>query len=341
MAPIIEFRNPISRDGCVWVKGSPRATNTKLVEDTTVVTKVLKRWDHAKSRLSGYYITDGWEPDPNADLPVKDWEESPHQDSSEEPALFRIFANLPADADSLVEFVNRWGLLWHLAVSGKTTPLYREGDEYRPGHSMAAEAAEHWMAEINRMRRAVRLWDLINERHEPSIVSFLEHSRKIDGLGFPELYHHQETSGGRGTSAEIQRELSRISVTQSAAPLNVGELLESGEIIQAARAELASMVDDASERVFSLMLWPRDDDAWETSIAPDCLLDFLWLQFAHAIAGDVRFQSCIECGAWFIVAPGRGREDKKFCSDACRMRAYRKRKIGAKSATVCQTGDKK
>ncbi len=193
------------------------------------------------------------------------------------------------------------------------------------GHSMWAEAAEDWIAEIDRMRRAVRLWDLIDEQDETSLISFLEQSRKIDGLGFDALYRRRHGKGKRGVSEEIAREIDRLMLSRK-----VEDLLRSGNVREAAREELAFMVNDSVMHVFSLMIWPEPHQNWAVNITPDCLLDFLWLQFATAIAGGVRYQSCVECGAWFIVAPGRGREDKKFCSDACRMRAYRKRKAERK-----------
>ena len=52
----------------------------------------------------------------------------------------------------------------------------------------------------------------------------------------------------------------------------------------------------------------------------------MWLQFANAIEGDRDYAQCVECASWFEIAPGSGRPDKRYCSDACRMRAYRKRK---------------
>ena len=109
----------------------------------------------------------------------------------------------------------------------------------------------------------------------------------------------------------------------------VDQLLQTGNVLEAAREELASMVNDNVIQAYSLIIWAQPHQSWTVRISPECLLDFLWLQFASVIVGGARYQHCEECGGWFIVAPGEGREDKKFCSDACRMRAYRKRKKSA------------
>jgi hypothetical protein len=61
-------------------------------------------------------------------------------------------------------------------------------------------------------------------------------------------------------------------------------------------------------------------------IRPTHLLDALWIQLALAIDGSESLRTCVECKKWFTIKAGEGRSDKEYCSDACRMRAYRKRK---------------
>jgi hypothetical protein len=63
-------------------------------------------------------------------------------------------------------------------------------------------------------------------------------------------------------------------------------------------------------------------------IRPDGLVNALWTQLALAIDGHLSLRSCIECHGWFALEAGRGRSDKEYCSNACRMRAYRQRKGG-------------
>ena len=61
-------------------------------------------------------------------------------------------------------------------------------------------------------------------------------------------------------------------------------------------------------------------------ICPDNLYDALYSQLLLAIDGNVNLGTCVQCRKWFTLEAGRGRSDKQYCSDACRMRAYRKRK---------------
>ena len=53
------------------------------------------------------------------------------------------------------------------------------------------------------------------------------------------------------------------------------------------------------------------------------LADLLMVQLVSAAEADVRHRRCEQCRAFFPVRPGLGRPEKKYCSDACRMRAYR------------------
>ena len=68
------------------------------------------------------------------------------------------------------------------------------------------------------------------------------------------------------------------------------------------------------------------DGAALLCIRPKTLLNALWTQLALAINGSQSLRTCVECKKWFAIKSDRGRSDKKYCSDACRMRAYRKRK---------------
>jgi hypothetical protein len=61
-------------------------------------------------------------------------------------------------------------------------------------------------------------------------------------------------------------------------------------------------------------------------IRPYNLFHALFAQLVLAIDGNLNLRACLQCRKWFTLEAGRGRSDKEYCSNACRMRAYRKRK---------------
>jgi hypothetical protein len=60
-------------------------------------------------------------------------------------------------------------------------------------------------------------------------------------------------------------------------------------------------------------------------LVPSDPLAALWLQFAQAIDGDKRYRRCAECNAWFEVGHGKKHKDRQYCSDYCKVKAYRRR----------------
>ena len=85
-------------------------------------------------------------------------------------------------------------------------------------------------------------------------------------------------------------------------------------------------VDDPIAQLNVSFRLPSDGNTPPTlSISPPDLETALWLQLAIAVTDAPEIKKCEECPTWFEVAPGKGRPEKKYCSDACSMRAYRKR----------------
>ncbi len=62
------------------------------------------------------------------------------------------------------------------------------------------------------------------------------------------------------------------------------------------------------------------------SITPSTLSEALWLQLALAIDGRKDFKRCPTCGQWFEIGKYGTRRDKKYCSGACKQKAYDKRR---------------
>jgi hypothetical protein len=66
----------------------------------------------------------------------------------------------------------------------------------------------------------------------------------------------------------------------------------------------------------------------QSRIICSSLRNYIDVQWGMSVAANVLHRQCVECPNWFSVHPDTSRPEKVFCSDACRMRAYRKRKGG-------------
>jgi hypothetical protein len=77
--------------------------------------------------------------------------------------------------------------------------------------------------------------------------------------------------------------------------------------------------------------WDRTHTALQETlrIVPQSLVSALWIQLAKAIEGDRKYRECDVCGTWFEVSGDR-RADARFCSNACRFKAYRQRQDEAR-----------
>jgi hypothetical protein len=70
--------------------------------------------------------------------------------------------------------------------------------------------------------------------------------------------------------------------------------------------------------------------AFSLQVEPRSLLGALWAQFAVAVGEAKKFRQCRTCGRWFELSPEAARTNRRFCSEACRSKAYRGRKERAR-----------
>ena len=63
--------------------------------------------------------------------------------------------------------------------------------------------------------------------------------------------------------------------------------------------------------------------------APD-IFGAAWMDFAQAVADNRKFRSCDLCDKWFEVAPDAARTHRRYCSEACRGKAFRDRQDRAR-----------
>jgi hypothetical protein len=78
----------------------------------------------------------------------------------------------------------------------------------------------------------------------------------------------------------------------------------------------------------SMLLDEAGNNGLRIAVRPQNLAGAVWAQFMLAAEGTGNFQTCDVCQTWIAIQADGSRSDRIYCSDACRMRAYRSRKGG-------------
>lgn len=211
---------------------------------------------------------------------------------TDEPALFRTFADLPATPEVIVAFADRYGMLGGAVVRRFLVP---DSDEIGIG---IGEPIEAWRDAIRDIRRVVQTWDRARESdpHRPR----WQRPEKVTKVYRSGLCHNV---------AAVLRERWRPDVLPN--------------VQRAINAKLSA---ETSAR----MLWDREEGRLRLHLRPASLLGALWLQLAQAIDGNADYRRCRVCAAWFELHPDRNRTSRAYCGDACRVKAYRGRQARAR-----------
>lgn len=223
-------------------------------------------------------------------------------------ALFLQFAEISGEEVRVVEFANEYG-----SLGGDITSNFRPAFSIPglgAGYPWFGEDIELWMQESSKMSMAFDLWNSVRSGD----ISPLERCLVLDGdtCGFVDSDRWGVRMKPICTSDyEPQR---RLHVEKEGAEAGARFVIR--DIISAG----------LSNRFNQSFEWDSEGRAMSLKVRPTSLIGALWLQCAESISVETDYARCDSCSKWFLVTPGAGRPDKKFCSDACRMRAYRERK---------------
>jgi hypothetical protein len=271
----------------------------------------------------------------------------------EHSGLFRTLASTPPTPEGILQFAHRYGLLW-----------YSPNDKYRADPDFLPELRE-WVAHIWALRICVTLWDAVRTGDQEVLARYLHwsdavpatRSRPFFESGFWLDTHPVSTCEERQTPGHYGRmgdvlvqewndwDCCHVHSDTTPQELHVREYLDptqlglygSLDLFYVARIYLCRVLERRLAGKFSpRMLAPPPQEFMRFVFEPDSLLSAAWLQFAVAIDGDKEHRQCQRqaCGKWFELSPEVNRADKLFCSDVCRMRAYRQRQATARDLSA-------
>jgi hypothetical protein len=270
----------------------------------------------------------------------------------EVPTLFLEFADIQCTFAEIADFVRRYGPLGGDARVQFGT-RWKEKKVRLHGEPFSA-----WIEGAAEMRLAIELWAIAKGRDDSS-ATLLEETR--DGeiyFDLPPPLGHDATillpvpeiealADRRDTDAIVsfwKRQITRDALMPATLDSHIlvtspDHHPERRSIVEAsgARAAASIIFIDVVNSALLGRTKPKISrygseagfgQKFQFSLSPRSLLGAMWLQLAMAANDSRNYMRCSSCESWFELAPGLGRPDKTYCSTACRMRAYRRRKAG-------------
>lgn len=237
--------------------------------------------------------------------------------TTENPNLFLTFATLSERPADLQAFANRWGLLGEPLGNRPRAIL-------EPRLGVILEPVSEWIYAIRNFRFLLFIIRRIADGDEgllshyvtwdsPSSVTWRAGSEDPHPLGIQRIISDE-------VNPEWLAELTPGDV------LGPAGLYVKDRVNAALAAQLSvKMSVDPKTRKVGLGLVPRS------------LLAAMYLQLASALVDAAGFRECVVCSKWFEVSGSYStRNDRIYCSDACRMRAYRNRRKEANTKRDAQ-----
>jgi hypothetical protein len=248
-------------------------------------------------------------------------------------ALPRWFAELNgADEESVLRFANQYGTLGD--------PQCYFIKDSRGWYSRLAEPIEIWKSEAAAMAVALELWDSAKSGDRERILSlgFMASQHYEIRLYFTspavdfarrDISFHADPIVALRPSERVQFEKLGLRHTSPA----LERLAEAYERqhhpphFDFAAGKLLRLVNyKLTNRVRPQLFWAPDGSGLEGHDAPVDLLGAMWQLLFDAICAKGEHKRCLCCRGWYEVSTASSRMDRQYCSDACRMKEYRRRK---------------
>lgn len=227
------------------------------------------------------------------------------------PTLFLDFGDMDRTPEGIALFANTYGCL----TEGDQVSL---ADSESPGGETVlarGELVEWWSQEGLLMHYAAMLWQLLarDDVQKDDVDELADCVHQLEAVyGYRHGNEHIEGS------AEDRRK-SRLEGWNKYAEIGY-RYIEEG-----IREHVIGHVTLATTQRFDLL------PALVTlCYRPHDLLSAMWIQFSKAASENKRFQKCLHCGTWVEIVPHVRRKSTRYCSEACRAKAYRRRQKEAR-----------
>ena len=82
------------------------------------------------------------------------------------------------------------------------------------------------------------------------------------------------------------------------------------------------------------VVFDQDREHMTLRIVPETLIGAMWFQCARVLTLNPTFRACKHCAKWFELSPDTRRKQAIYCSDRCKVAAYRAKKAATGVAPV-------
>jgi hypothetical protein len=244
----------------------------------------------------------------------------PYQPLRDHPGLFVTFSLVTPTEEGIKQFADQFGTLG--GDCSQMIALYQRSSD-RGASVGLGETMHTWRLEIEAMRRMIELW----EHARGGDIEALRAQIRWHDEGTRVLY---ESHPDKGVQELLNEKVPFSAGAIAAEGDTVFEFFRPGDLVGPALQQVQSVINHRLRgRISVRLLWQPQTGKRTLYVVPTGLIGGLWLQFAQAVEQDLHYRRCSICGTWFEIAPGSGRSDKQFCSNACRTRAYRQRQEDA------------
>ena len=226
----------------------------------------------------------------------------------DDPGLFLTFAELGSTEEEILRFTSLHGWLG-----------IREEITVERGSLAEGEPLSKWVRAIADMRSACELLEAIQGKDLKSLRKWIE-EEEIDGP----FSNHSVAFQRKFPDIGVKLWFRIIGREPDSALLRKGDFLRAGRVLMQRIAN-----DQLDAHTSARVLMDEEKGQQGLYVNPANLLGALWVQFSESIDGGRTKRRCEQCRAWMLLAPDTSRSDRAYCSDSCRVSAYRDRKKSA------------
>ena len=232
------------------------------------------------------------------------------------PTLYREFAALEPTEEAFAAFASSYGDLGVGVVAlpvgetGGEVVLYEPFSRWRRAHWAMYPVVDVLNAIQDHNADALRQWFTVGDFG----AKYKRKDERGEELGWVSIPNqHKEYLWGWAMEARSDDEV-LIRIAQGWAQDKINDAMGDNK-----KGTLTS----------ARILLDHERDRMGLHVTPHSLIGALWLQCARVLTLNPTFKSCEHCGKWFEMSADARRKQSKYCSNRCKVAAYRVRRAQA------------